>query len=290
MPSLYQELHKESPLQIVGCINAYVALMAKASGFRAIYLSGAGVANSSYGLPDLGLTTLDNVLEDCRRITSTVDLPLLVDIDTGWGNALMIARTIKEMIRSGVAAVHMEDQVAEKRCGHRPGKALCSKEEMCDRIKAAVDAKTDSNFVLMARTDALASEGLEASLERARAYKEAGADMLFAEAVVNLEQYTAFKEVTEIPVLANITEFGQTPIWSKEELKSAGVDMILYPLSANRAMNQAAFNVFQDIRVNGQQSASLSQMQTRDQLYEFLNYHKYEAAFDALLSESSGSK
>ena len=272
MNTLRQALKKESPLQIAGTINAYCALMAQSVGFKAIYLSGAGVANQSYGLPDIGLTTLDNVLEDVRRITAIVKLPLLVDIDTGWGSPQMITKTVKSMIHAGAAAVHLEDQVESKRCGHLPGKAVVPTEEMVDRIKAAVDARTDPDFMVMARTDALAVEGLDAAVERAVAYRDAGADMLFAEAVTSLDQYQVFKESVGIPILANITEFGKSPLWTREELASAGVDMVLYPLSATRAMNRAALNVYQCIRDNGTQEPCLDQMQTRQELYNFLNY------------------
>jgi methylisocitrate lyase len=278
-----QALHEEKPLQIVGTINAYAALMAKDAGFQAIYLSGAGVANSSFGLPDLGLTTMDNVLEDVNRITNAVDIPLLVDIDTGWGNELMIARSIKAMIRAGVAAVHIEDQATLKRCGHRHGKSLVSKEEMVARICAALDVRTDREFMVIARTDALATEGLDSSLERSLAYKEAGADALFLEAAVTLEQYRIFKEALGIPILANMTEFGRTPLHSAKELGEAGVDMVLYPLSANRAMNKAAFDVFKDIREHGSQKLSLPNMQTREQLYTHLHYDEYEKKADCLL-------
>lgn len=272
----YEALSLEKPLQIVGTINAYVALMAQQMQYRALYVSGAGVANSSYGLPDLAITTLDNVLEDVRRITAAVDLPLLVDIDTGWGNALMIARTIKLLTRAGAAAVHIEDQVTEKRCGHRPGKRLVSKDIMCDRIKAAVDAKTDPNFVVMARCDGLTVEGIDATIERALSYCKAGADMLFPEAFFTLEQYKVFKKAVKVPILANITEFGQTPLFTREELASADVDMALYPLTANRAMNKAAYNVLKTLRTQGTQKEIIEQMQTRDELYNVLEYTKYE--------------
>lgn len=268
-------LQRSKPLQIVGTINAYVALMAQRVGFRAIYLSGSGVASASYGLPDLGITSLRDVLDDIHRITSAVNTPLLVDIDTGWGNTLMIERTIKAMERAGVAAVHIEDQVFQKRCGHLPGKQLVHVEEMADRIRAAVDARHDSNFVIMARTDALAVEGLEAAIERGLAYKEAGADMLFPEAFPTLEHYRLFKEAVGIPILANLTEFGQTPLFSTEELASADVDMALYPLSANRAMNLAALKVFEDILTHGTQRDCVNVMQTREETYGFLNYDKY---------------
>ncbi|HAT1825480.1 methylisocitrate lyase [Legionella pneumophila] len=279
---LREALMKEKPLQVVGTINAYAALQAKRAGFHAIYLSGAGVANASYGLPDLGITTLNDVLEDVRRIMSAVDLPLLVDIDTGWGGAFSIARTIKEMIKAGAAAVHIEDQVQAKRCGHRPGKALVEKEEMIDRIKAAVDAKTDPDFVIMARTDALANEGLNKALERIGAYIEAGADMIFFEGVRKLEEYQALTEQCNVPVLANITEFGVTPLFTLEELKGVGVSLALYPLSAFRAMSAAAEKVYGTIRKNGSQNDILAEMQTREELYQVLNYHFYEDKLNEL--------
>ncbi|HBD7142377.1 TPA: methylisocitrate lyase [Legionella pneumophila] len=279
---LREALMKEKPLQVVGTINAYAALQAKRAGFHAIYLSGAGVANASYGLPDLGITTLNDVLEDVRRIMSAVDLPLLVDIDTGWGGAFSIARTIKEMIKAGAAAVHIEDQVQAKRCGHRPGKALVEKEEMIDRIKAAVDAKTDPDFVIMARTDALANEGLNKALERINAYIEAGADMIFFEGVRKLEEYQALTEQCNVPVLANITEFGVTPLFTLEELKGVGVSLALYPLSAFRAMSAAAEKVYDTIRKNGSQNDILAEMQTREELYQVLNYHFYEDKLNEL--------
>jgi methylisocitrate lyase len=269
-------LDAERPLQIVGTPNALVALMADRAGYRAIYLSGAGVANLSFGLPDLAVTTLDNVLEDARRITGATGVPLLVDVDTGFGAELMIGRTVREMIRAGVAAVHMEDQVADKRCGHRPGKALVSREEMVDRIKAAVDARSDPGFVVMARTDAVAVEGIERALERAEAYARAGADMICPEALSELRQYRDFKAVTGRPVLANLTEFGLTPAFTTAELASAGVDMALYPLSAGRAMNRAALRVLTAIRENGTQAGVLSEMQTRKELYELLGYEQQE--------------
>ncbi|HBD7196500.1 TPA: methylisocitrate lyase [Legionella pneumophila] len=279
---LREALMKEKPLQVVGTINAYAALQAKRAGFHAIYLSGAGVANASYGLPDLGITTLNDVLEDVRRIMSAVDLPLLVDIDTGWGGAFSIARTIKEMIKAGAAAVHIEDQVQAKRCGHRPGKALVEKEEMIDRIKAAVDAKTDPDFVIMARTDALANEGLNKALERIGAYIEAGADMIFFEGVRKLEEYQALTEQCNVPVLANITEFGVTPLFTLEELEEVGVSLALYPLSAFRAMSAAAEKVYDTIRKNGSQNDILAEMQTREELYQVLNYHFYEDKLNEL--------
>lgn len=269
-------LGEERPLQIVGTPNALVALMAERTGYRAIYLSGAGVANLSYGLPDLAVTTLDNVLEDARRITGAVGVPLLVDVDTGFGAELMIGRTVREMIRAGVAAVHMEDQVADKRCGHRPGKALVSRQEMVDRIKAAVDARIDPGFVVMARTDAVSVEGMERALERAEAYAQAGADMIFPEALGDLEQYRAFKTATGRPVLANLTEFGLTPAFTTVELAAAGVDMALYPLSASRAMNRAALRVLTAIRDHGTQAGVMAEMQTRKELYELLGYEELE--------------
>lgn len=280
-------LAAEKPLQIAGTINAYSALLARRAGFRAIYLSGAGVANASFGLPDLGITMLNDVVEDARRITAAVDLPLLVDIDTGWGSAFNIARTIKEMIRAGVACVHIEDQVQAKRCGHRPGKALVTKEEMVDRIKAAVDSRFDPEFCIMARTDAHASEGLEAAIERSLAYVEAGADMIFAEALNTKEDFAAFTKAVQVPVLANITEFGQTPMLTVDELREAGAAMALYPLSAFRAMSRAAEAVYGAIRQDGTQQAVLDSMQTRAELYEVLEYHSYEQKLDELFSKES---
>ena len=275
----------EQPLQVVGVINAYAALLAEHSGFRALYLSGAGVANASYGLPDLGITTLDNVLEDARRITAASALPLLVDADTGFGGAFSVARTVKEMIRAGAAGIHIEDQVQAKRCGHRPGKGIVTKGEMVDRIKAAVDARTDPSFVLMARTDALAVEGLEATLDRAVACIEAGADMIFPEAMTELSMYQRFTAALPVPVLANITEFGKTPLYSVDELRSVGVALALYPLSAFRAMNQAALDVYQTLRRDGTQQAMLERMQTRDELYAQLDYLSYEARLDRLFAK-----
>ncbi len=273
---------EECPLQVVGVINAYAAIMAERVGFRAIYLSGSGVASASYGLPDLGMTTLDEVLEDVRRITNATELPLLVDVDTGWGNAFMIAKTVRQMIRAGAAAAHIEDQVSAKRCGHRPNKEVVSPDEMVDRIKAAVDAKTDPDFVLMARTDALAIEGLDAAIERACRYRDAGADMIFAEAVTELEQYRKFADEVGVPILANITEFGKTHLYTMEELKSAGVSLALYPLSAFRAMSAAALGVFRALRDGGTQKSVVDMMQTREELYEILNYHEYERKIDEL--------
>jgi methylisocitrate lyase len=281
-----QSLTLEKPLQVVGVLNAYTALLAKEAGFKAIYLSGGGVAASSLGVPDLGITTLDDVLIDVRRITDACDLPLLVDVDTGFGSAFNIARTVKSLIKSEAAAMHLEDQVQAKRCGHRPGKALVSKDEMCDRIKAAVDARTDPGFVIMARTDALASEGLEATIERAQAYILAGADMIFAEAVTELNQYQAFVDALHVPVLANMTEFGLTPPFTREQLASVGIGLALYPLSAFRAMSAAALRVFQTIRDQGTQESMLSHMQTRDELYQILNYYAYEEKLDELFKSS----
>lgn len=274
----------ETPLQVVGTINAYSALMAERVGFRSIYLSGGGVANASYGLPDLGMTTLNDVLEDVRRITETTELPLLVDADTGWGNAFMIAKTIRQMIRAGAAGVHIEDQVQAKRCGHRPNKEIVSTAEMADRMKAAADAKTDADFVLMARTDAAAVEGLDGAIERARRYTEAGADMIFAEALTELDQYKKFVDAVGVPVLANITEFGKTPLYTIDELRDAGISLVLYPLSAFRAMSAAALNVYTTLRREGTQKSVIDAMQTRTELYEFLDYHEYERRLDQLLN------
>ena len=281
-----EALKEESPLQIVGAVNAYSALQAKRVGYKALYLSGAGVANSSYGLPDLGMTMLEDVCIDIRRITSAVDLPLLVDADTGWGHAFNIARTVKEMTKAGAAGIHLEDQVAAKRCGHRPNKELVSTEEMCDRIRAAVDAKTDPDFVIMARTDAHASEGQQSAIDRAKAYVEAGADMIFAEAIHTLKENKEFTDVIKVPVLANITEFGATPMFTTEELGSVGISMVLYPLSAFRAMNKAALTVYQDLREKGTQEGTLEIMQTRMELYDMLGYHDYENKMDALFAKS----
>jgi methylisocitrate lyase len=275
-------LTAEHPLQIVGTINAYSAMLAERAGYRAIYLSGAGVANASFGLPDLGITSLDDVLEDVRRVTAATRLPLLVDIDTGWGGAFNIARTVKEMIRAGAAAVHIEDQVAQKRCGHRPNKAIVSTSEMMDRIKAAVDAKTDPDFIVMARTDALAVEGFDAVLERVTSFVEAGADAIFAEAMTDLDMYARVVRSVNVPVLANITEFGQTPLYTTQELNSVGIAMALYPLSAFRAMSLAALNVYRAIRTEGTQKSVVATMQTRMDLYECLGYHDYERKLDEL--------
>jgi methylisocitrate lyase len=282
-------VESERPLQVVGAINAYGALLAAASGFRALYLSGAGVANASFGLPDLGITTLNDVCEDVRRITGASDLPLLVDADTGWGAAFSIARTIRELIRSGAAAMHIEDQVQAKRCGHRPGKALVTRDEMVDRIHAAVDARNDPAFVVMARTDAHAVEGQQAAIDRAASYVEAGADMVFAEALTGLDEYRQFTRAVPVPVLANITEFGRTPLHTVAELGAAGVRLVLYPLSAFRAMSRAARQVYDTIRRDGTQSAVIDQMQTRAELYEVLGYHEYELKLDELFSRSRES-
>ncbi|MBE0497332.1 MAG: methylisocitrate lyase [Campylobacterales bacterium] len=282
---LREALTHQSPLQILGVINAYSALQATRVGAKALYLSGAGVANASYGLPDLGMTGLEDVCIDIRRITSVTEVPLLVDADTGWGGAFNIARTVKEMTRAGAAGCHIEDQVAQKRCGHRPNKELVSLAEMGDRIRAAVDAKTDADFVLMARTDAHASEGQNAALERAHAYVEAGADMIFAEAIHTLKEYEDFTAAIKVPVLANITEFGATPMFTVEELASVGIQLVLYPLSGFRAMNKAALNVFEAILKEGTQSSVIPTMQTRKELYEMLNYHAYEEKLDALFSK-----
>lgn len=279
-------LSEEQPLQIMGTINAYAAMMAEQVGYKAIYLSGGGVANASYGLPDLGMTSLNDVLEDVRRISGATEVPLLVDIDTGWGGAFNIARTVKEMIRAGAGAVHMEDQVAQKRCGHRPNKEIVSKEEMVDRIKAAADARFDEDFFIIARTDSFQKEGLEAAIDRANACLEAGADGIFAEAVHTLDDYRAFsKGINGAPLLANITEFGATPLFTREELAEAGANMILYPLSAFRAMNKAALNVYKAIREDGHQQNVVDTMQTRMELYDFLGYHDYEQKLDELFKQ-----
>ncbi len=278
-------LEAERPLQIVGTINAYTALLAERAGHKAIYLSGAGVANASFGLPDLAMTTLNDVCEDIRRIASATDVPLLVDADTGWGSAFMIARTIREMTWAGAAGCHLEDQVAVKRCGHRPGKALVESEEMCDRLRAAVDARIDSSFVIMARTDAHAVEGQQAALDRAAAYVEAGADMIFAEALTTLDEYRQFTDTIDVPVLANLTEFGKTPLFTTAELAAAGIRMTLYPLSAFRAMSKAALDVYETILKDGTQKAVVDKMQTRMELYDVLDYQSYEDKLDALFAE-----
>ncbi len=272
----------ERPLQVVGTVNAYSALLAKRAGFRAIYISGAGVANASFGLPDLGMTSLNDVCEDVRRITSATDLPLLVDADTGWGGAFNIAKTCADLIKSGAGGMHLEDQVAAKRCGHRPGKALVAADEMVDRIKAAVDGRTDPAFVVMARTDAHAVEGQQAAVDRAAAYVEAGADMIFAEALKTLDEYRQFTSVIRVPVLANLTEFGQTPMFTVAELGSVGIRLVLYPLSAFRAMSQAALAVYSALRKDGTQKNVLNMMQTRAELYDVLGYHEYEQKLDEL--------
>lgn len=276
-----------APLQIVGTVNAFCALLAQKAGHQAIYLSGAGVANASLGLPDLGISQLSDVAEDARRITAVCDLPLLVDVDTGWGSAFNIARTVREMERAGVAAIHMEDQVQAKRCGHRPNKALVSPPEMVDRVRAAVDARRDESFVLMARTDAHASEGMQSAVERANRYVEAGADMIFAEALHTLEEFSEFTRRVPVPVLANITEFGQTPLFSVSELAEVNVAMVLYPLSAFRAMNQAALTVYESVARQGHQRDVVDCMQTRAALYEILGYHEYERKLDELFSKES---
>jgi len=284
--SLFRELVKsENPLQCVGAINAYHARLAEASGFKSLYISGGGVAAGSCGIPDLGITTMEDVLTDLRRITDITELPVLVDIDTGWGGAFNIARCIKSMTKMGAAAVHIEDQVSQKRCGHRPNKAIAPLSEMVDRIKAAVDAKTDPDFVIMARTDALAVEGLQAAIDRACAYVKAGADMIFPEAMTKLEMYQHFIDNVKVPVLANITEFGSTPLFTTEQLASVGVDIALYPLSAFRAANAAALNVYQTLIAEGTQQSVIDTMQTRADLYEFLDYHRYEEKLDSLFRE-----
>ncbi|MGH8456765.1 MAG: methylisocitrate lyase [Stenotrophobium sp.] len=275
----------EKPLQIVGAITAYTARMAEASGFKALYLSGGGVAANSLGMPDLGISTMEDVLTDVRRITDVTTLPLLVDIDTGWGGAFNIARTIRSFIKAGAGAVHMEDQVGQKRCGHRPGKEVVSKGEMVDRVKAAVDARTDPGFVIMARTDALAVEGIDAAIERAVAYVEAGADMIFPEAMTELSMYKKFKAAVKVPILANITEFGHTPLFTTDELRSVDVDMVLYCCGAYRAMNAAALKVYQTIRAEGTQKNAVPLMQTRADLYAYLDYMSYEKKLDALFSK-----
>ncbi len=282
-------LAAEKPLQVAGTINAYSAMLASAAGFRAIYLSGGGVAANSLGVPDLGISSLEDVLTDVRRITDACPLPLLVDIDTGWGGAFNIARTIRQMIKAGAAAVHIEDQVTAKRCGHRPGKELVPAEEMVDRIRAAVDARFDTDFIVMARTDALANEGLAGAIERAQAYAAAGADMIFAEAVTELAQYTAFRNAAGVPILANITEFGKTPLFTRDELAAAGVDIILYCCAAYRAMNSAALKVYEAIRAEGTQKSVLPLMQTRDELYRHLGYHAYERKLDELFAKDKST-
>jgi len=276
---------EEKPLQVIGTINAYHARLAERSGYRAIYLSGGGVAAGSLGLPDLGISSLDDVLTDVRRITDVCSLPLLVDVDTGFGGAFNIARTVKSLMKFGAGAMHIEDQVQAKRCGHRPGKEIVPREEMVDRIKAAADARSDPDFVIMARTDALAVEGLQAAIDRACACVEAGADMIFPEAVTELPMYRKFADAVKVPILANITEFGQTPLFTVEELRDANVSLVLYPLSAFRAMNQAALNVYQAIRRDGTQKNVVDSMQTRADLYDFLDYHAYEQKLDQLFAK-----
>lgn len=279
-----QAVAQSNPLAVVGCVNAYFARLATASGFKAIYLSGGGVAACSNGIPDLGITTMEDVLIDAHRITDNVDTPLLVDIDVGWGGAFNIARTIRNFERAGVAAVHIEDQVAQKRCGHRPNKAIVSKDEMIDRVKAAVDARVDENFVIMARTDALAVEGLEPAIERARACVEAGADMIFPEAITDLAMYKEFSQAVGVPVLANITEFGATPLYTQKELAENGVSLVLYPLSSFRAASKAALNVYEAIMRDGTQANVIDTMQTRMELYDYLGYHEFEQKLDQLFA------
>ena len=286
----WQALEAEKPLQVVGTINAYSALLAEKTGFRAIYLSGAGVANASFGLPDLAMTTLNDVCEDIRRISYATELPLLVDADTGWGGAFMIGRTVREMIRAGAAACHIEDQVGIKRCGHRPGKALVETAEMVDRVKAAVDGRSDDKFTIMARTDAHAVEGQQAALDRSSAYVEAGADMIFAEALTTLDEYQQFTSAIDVPVLANLTEFGKTPMFTTEELANVGVSLALYPLSAYRAMAKAAASVYETLRRDGTQKAAIGSMQTRDELYDVLGYHEYEDKLDQLFADKGLTK
>ena len=283
-------LEQERPLQVVGTVNAYSALLAEAAGFRAIYISGAGVANASFGLPDLGMTSLNDVCEDVRRITAATELPLLVDADTGWGGAFNIARAGSQLSKSGAAGMHLEDQVAAKRCGHRPGKELVPPEEMVDRIKAAVDGRTDADFIIMARTDAHAVEGQQAALDRALKYVEAGADMIFAEALTTLDEYRQFTAVVPVPVLANLTEFGKTPLFTTQELAAVGVRLVLYPLSAFRAMSKAALDVYGAIRRDGTQKNVVSRMQTRTELYDTLGYLDYEKKLDELFGSSGDDR
>ena len=283
--SFFEVLKNEKPLSVAGAINPYSALLAKKTGIRALYISGAGVANASFGLPDLALTSLDNVLEDLRRIRGISNLPILVDCDTGWGSALNISKTTKEMISAGASGIHIEDQVSEKRCGHRPNKEIVSTEEMCDRMKAARDAITDDEFMLMARTDAFANEGINGTIERAQRYVEAGANALFPEAITSLEDYKTLSDSVTVPILANITEFGMTPLFKKDELKKAGISIILHPLSAFRAMSKAALEVYSTISEDGNVEKILDQMQSRDELYEILDYHTYEKKIDDLFSK-----
>ena len=283
--SFFEVLKNEKPLSVAGAINPYSALLAKKTGIKALYISGAGVANASFGLPDLALTSLDNVLEDLRRIRGISNLPILVDCDTGWGSALNISKTTKEMISAGASGIHIEDQVSEKRCGHRPNKEIVSTEEMCDRMKAARDAITDDEFMLMARTDAFANEGINGTIERAQRYVEAGANALFPEAITSLEDYKTLSDKVSVPILANITEFGMTPLFKKDELKKAGISIILHPLSAFRAMSKAALEVYSTISENGNVEKILEKMQSRDELYEILDYHTYEKKIDDLFSK-----
>ena len=283
--SFFEVLKNEKPLSVAGAINPYSALLAKKTGIKALYLSGAGVANASFGLPDLALTSLDNVLEDLRRIRGISNLPILVDCDTGWGSALNISKTTKEMISSGASGIHIEDQVSEKRCGHRPNKEIVSTEEMCDRMKAARDAISDDEFMLMARTDAFANEGINGTIERAQRYVEAGANALFPEAITSLEDYKTLSDTVSVPILANITEFGMTPLFKKDELKKAGISIILHPLSAFRAMSKAALEVYSTISKDGNVEKILEKMQSRDELYEILDYHTYEKKIDDLFSK-----
>jgi methylisocitrate lyase len=287
---LWSALEAERPLQVAGAINAYAALLAERAGFKALYLSGAGVANASFGLPDLGMTSLNDVCEDIRRISGATELPLLVDADTGWGSAFNISRTAAEMVRAGAGGMHIEDQVAAKRCGHRPGKELVDAAEMCDRIKSAVDGRTDARFVIMARTDAHASEGQQAALDRAAKYVEAGADMIFAEALTTLDEYRQFTKAVKVPVLANITEFGKTPLFTTQELGDAGVRLVLYPLSAFRAMSRAAERVYSELRKQGTQKGVLDTMQTRVELYDVLGYMDYEKKLDELFKQDAKKK
>ena len=283
--SFFEVLINEKPLSVAGAINPYSALLAKKTGIKALYISGAGVANASFGLPDLALTSLDNVLEDLRRIRGISNLPILVDCDTGWGSALNISKTTKEMISAGASGIHIEDQVSEKRCGHRPNKEIVSTEEMCDRMKAARDAITDDEFMLMARTDAFANEGINGTIERAQRYVEAGANALFPEAIISLEDYKTLSDTVSVPILANITEFGMTPLFKKDELKKAGISIILHPLSAFRAMSKAALEVYSTISEDGNVEKILEKMQSRDELYEILDYHTYEKKIDDLFSK-----
>ena len=283
--SFFEVLKNEKPLSVAGAINPYSALLAKKTGIKALYISGAGVANASFGLPDLALTSLDNVLEDLRRIRGISNLPILVDCDTGWGSALNISKTTKEMISAGASGIHIEDQVSEKRCGHRPNKEIVSTDEMCDRMKAARDAISDNEFMLMARTDAFANEGMSGTIERAQRYVEAGANALFPEAITSLEDYKTLSDTVSVPILANITEFGMTPLFKKDELKEAGISIILHPLSAFRAMSKAALEVYSAIAKDGNVEKMIEKMQSRDELYQILDYHTYEKKIDDLFSK-----